>query len=113
MIDKFLTKRILENRVIDVDKVDAFAGDLMGLEEIEKGRRYKVPNSETQIVLDALVPDEVYELKIFIDNAEVKIGDVYRMNDKLWVARDEKGTDKEGLGLLDAAVALLSINGVI
>jgi hypothetical protein len=51
MLDKLLTKKLLESRTIDIDKVDSFDGDTMGIEEIEPGRRYKIPNSNVQIIM--------------------------------------------------------------
>jgi hypothetical protein len=109
-----LTKMILESRNIQVNKKDVMGNDI-NVEEIKVNELYKISDQLT--IKFVKIDIDIYDLYIIVDNQEEprRTGTIYRMDDNNWIAQSNVTPDlnKEGLSLLDSAISLLSVEGIV
>ena len=109
-----LTKLILEGRNIQVNKKDIFGNDL-NIEEIIPDELYKV--SDELNIKFTEIDGDIYDLGIIVGGEEDprRIGTLYKIDDNNWVAQSNINSDlnKEGNSMIDAAISLLSVEGII
>ena len=103
MFLKYLNKRILENKEVDV--IDSF-GNNLSVEELEDNQ-FKI--GEVIVKLVSISDDEIYDYYI----GDEKKGTLYNLEDH-WVAiSDIDKLEKEGKTKIDAIATILNIEGII